>query len=123
MNDLGGDQSLRRVLPVGTPRRWTLLSAMRVFGITPVIGRRKNGTKTTCLVRDGDRARLDRDYGRTHIPFAERFEGGPDYIFETARSAYRDASSRCHPDHGGSTEAMQTVNAAWAYVQRRWGPK
>lgn len=93
---------------------------MRVFGVTPLIGR----TKWRLLMREGHWARLQRDYGyNKYIPADERFEGGPDYIFETARRAYLEAAKRCHEDHGGTTEAMQLVNAAWAYIERRYGPE
>lgn len=33
---------------------------------------------------------------------------------EAIKAAYRSAASRYHPDHGGSTEMMQAVNAAYA---------
>ena len=36
------------------------------------------------------------------------------------RKAYRAAAFAAHPDHGGSTEAMQEVNAAY---EKRFEPQ
>lgn len=38
---------------------------------------------------------------------------------EVAKAAHRAMAMLCHPDHGGSHEQMQTVNAAWEQLERR----
>lgn len=43
----------------------------------------------------------------------------PDATLVQARRAYRRASMRLHPDHGGSTEAMAELNRAWEAVRER----
>ena len=39
----------------------------------------------------------------------------------TVKAAYRKAAQKYHPDKGGSTEMMQTVNEAYAYMQLHYG--
>lgn len=43
---------------------------------------------------------------------------------DQARAAYRAAAKAAHPDVGGSTEAMQRVNAAWERIldAKGWRP-
>lgn len=41
--------------------------------------------------------------------------------YEGAREMYREASRRCHPDAGGSNEAMCKVNEAWRVIQTHYG--
>jgi hypothetical protein len=37
---------------------------------------------------------------------------------ELVRAAYKVLAKRCHPDAGGSTQAMQRINAAYAVLAR-----
>lgn len=38
--------------------------------------------------------------------------------FEAAQSAYRKASMRLHPDHGGDMESMTKLNSAWMVIEK-----
>lgn len=40
-------------------------------------------------------------------------------LYVQALAAYRQRAKALHPDHGGSTEAMRELNAAWAWLRRR----
>lgn len=39
----------------------------------------------------------------------------------TVKAAFRRAAQKYHPDKGGSTEMMQAVNAAYAFMQMHYG--
>lgn len=39
----------------------------------------------------------------------------------TVKTAFRKAAQKYHPDKGGSTEMMQAVNAAYAFMQMHYG--
>ena len=115
----------RRMLP-SVPRRWTLLRAMRILGV-PVES--VNPNKGAPLGRGNEGQHIPRRAfgGLTGtrggwLSVSERIAGGPEYVYETARAAYRQVAPRYHPDRGGSTTAMQAVNAAMAFVERRYGP-
>ena len=41
---------------------------------------------------------------------------GPDADFMTIRSAYREKAQQAHPDRGGTQEAMQALNEAYAIL-------
>lgn len=96
----------RQILP-SIPRRFTLVRAMRILGV-PILHPSPH--------RSYEPAR------RRRILHEDRVPGGRDYVYETGREAYRQAAQRHHPDHGGTTEAMQAVNQAWAFIERRYGP-
>lgn len=44
-----------------------------------------------------------------------------DTTFAAARAAYIGEAKRCHPDNGGSTEAMQRLNTAWDQARQHFG--
>lgn len=96
----------RQILP-SVPRHWTLVRAFRMLGVSVL---------TPSPHRSYEPAR------RRRIHHEDRIPGGVDYIYETGREAYRLAAKRYHPDHGGTTEAMQAVNQAWDFIERRYGP-
>lgn len=39
----------------------------------------------------------------------------------TVKAAFRRAAQKYHPDKGGSTEMMQTVNEAYSFLQQHYG--
>lgn len=46
---------------------------------------------------------------------------GVDLTETSVKAAFRRAAQKYHPDKGGSTEMMQAVNAAYAYMQMHYG--
>lgn len=96
----------RQFLP-SVPRHWTLLRAMRILGV-PIPSLQPHRSYRPAL--------------RRMVRHEDRVPGGVEYIYETGREAYRTAARRHHPDHGGTTEAMQAVNQAWDFIERRYGP-
>lgn len=44
---------------------------------------------------------------------------GPNISLAQAREQYRVLAPKCHPDTGGSHEAMAELNAAWATAQQK----
>ena len=109
--------TLRRQMGPSPPRRWTLLKALRVLEVLPTSpghGRHARGSRRVQGGQSGTR--------QGWVPVADRVPGGVEYLYETAHEAYRAMAGRFHPDHGGSTEAMQAVNGAMAFVERHYGP-
>ena len=98
---------LKRQLLPSVPRRWTLARAMRMLGVS--------------VPRPSPHRSYD-PTPRHRILHEDRVPGGREYIYETGRAAYRQTARRHHPDHGGTTEAMQKLNQAWAFIERRYGP-
>lgn len=47
----------------------------------------------------------------------------PEATYKEIRAAYRRAAMRCHPDRGGSLEAFQAVQRAYAELQKRACPE
>lgn len=57
--------------------------------------------------------RMASDYAVLEVP-----EGAP---FQTVKAAWHRLALENHPDRGGSTERMQTINLAWARLKKRHG--
>ena len=118
--------ALRRQMLPAVPRRWTLLKAMRILGVVvesmnPNTGApRGRGNEGLHIPRRALGGLTGTSGG--WLTVSERIPGGPEYVYETARAAYRKAAWRHHPDRGGTVKAMQAVNAAMAFVERRYGP-
>lgn len=101
--------------PAGTPARriakysgqMRLVGAARILGVT--------------LGPSRVRTTPNRPGGGV-IPAEERWPGGPDYIYETAKAAYRQRVVHAHPDKGGSEAEMKLLNEAWDFIQKHYGP-
>lgn len=87
-------------------------------------------TGSVTLNEEQDRkfkAFLERGRNRTSTQFSEpstgKNEGVPDAVLKMAKSwvesAYRENARLAHPDHGGSHEKMQLVNATAAYLRMK----
>ena len=116
----------RKMLPT-VPKRWTLLKAMRILGV-PVESTNQHRGARRGRGSEGEHIPQRIHGGMTGTrggwrPTEERIPGGPEYVYETAKAAYRVAAFRYHPDHGGTTKDMQAVNGALAFVERRYGPR
>lgn len=99
----------KRKMLTAVPRHWTVLRAMAILGVAIEPYRPHRS----------DQPGRRRSHRSTH---GERVPGGPEYIYETARLAYRQAARSRHPDHGGTVAAMQALNEAMDFIERRYGP-
>lgn len=109
----GGPGDLARSLPSGKGKM-NLKKAIESLG----------GRVLTIAERKGTAPGSTNPY----VPVIERIVGpggqrleDPAYLYEYAKDWYRQAAMRAHPDKGGTEEAMQAVNAAWAFIEKHFG--
>jgi len=76
-----------------------------------------------CVAKRFPWAKRPERQGLEQWPYAESpwdvlgVAAGADVV--TVKTAYRQLSKQCHPDHGGSPEAQSKLNAAYAIMMAR----